>query len=1106
MQRIEDWLAQIGLDRYAPAFVNNDIDIVVLPHLTDADLEKMGVSLGHRRKMLTAIAELRGTIQAPLQHHDSAERRQITVMFSDLVGSTALATHMDPEDLRDVISAYQKCVSETVRRFGGFVAKYMGDGVLAYFGYPQANEDDAERAVRTGLDLIAGVAALKASVPLQSRVGIATGVVVVGDLVGSGEAQERGIVGETPNLAARLQAAAAPNMVVIAEGTRKLLGNLFELQDMGFRVLKGIDGPVCAWSVLRPSSVESRFEALHEGSLTDLVGREEELELLLRRWTRAKSGEGQVVLLSGEPGIGKSRLTVALMEELSREPHARLRYFCSPQHTDSAFYPVIAQLERAAGFERQDTPQTKLNRLASLLGSSAGQETDVRLLAELLSITADDCDVSLEWSPQQKKEKTLEALMRQLRVLSRQRPVLMVFEDVHWIDPSSRELLDMTLELVARLPMLLLVTFRPEFTSPWSGQAHVTTLTLTRLSRRQGAALVGQLIGKHELPEGITAEIVERTDGIPLFVEELTKAVLEADGHGDVRAKVVSITPRTALAVPATLHASLMARLDRLGATSKETAQIAAAIGREFAYELLCMVAQKSQEEVTASLARLTDAGLVFCRGLPPQAIFLFKHALVRDAAYGTLLRGARQLLHGRIATALEERWPEIVEVQPELLAHHFTEAALHERALAYWQRAGERALRTAAYREAIAHLEKALEVAERLAESPTLRLLRLRLSIAQGQALIHARGYADPETTSAFSRARDLAAGVEDVTERFPAYYGLWSGSWVRGEIGQARESAEAFVNGTANMPKSAEAGVAQRLLGSTSWLQGDFLSARAYLERSLSIYDGKRDHELAFRFAQDTGVSALIVLAMTLWPLGEADKAHRCAMQAIERAIESKHVATIAFAQGYKALFDMMRRDASNAGQHAETLLALAREHSMPQWFAIGTFAQGWARWHSGDCEVGKKGMDNAMALFNERRIRFPVPLCAGLWAETAAHSGQIDAALAILDDTLSEVEGSGQHHFTAEVHRQQGELLTFKRPLTGETALERAIEIARRQQARTFELRASISLARLWCNQGKRIQARDLLAPIYTWFSEGFDMPDLKQARTLLGEMTP
>ena len=718
---IGDWLRSLGLERYEAAFCDNEIDETVLPSLTHETLKELGVTaVGHRLKLLNAIAALgnEAGVRAPtadatesapsISSEDRAERRQVTVMFSDLVGSTALSARMDPEDLREVIAAYQKCVAKTVLRFGGFVAKYMGDGVLIYFGYPLAHEDDAERAVRAGLALVSAVSDLKTHAALQTRVGIATGLVVVGDLIGSGAAQEQAVVGETPNLAARLQGIAEPNAVVIAESTRKLLGNLFDLEDLGAQDLKGIAGPVRAWAALRPSSMESRFEALHAGGLTELVGRDEELDLLLRRWSKAKTGEGQVVLLSGEPGIGKSRLTAALQEHLKGEPHTKMRYFCSPPHTDSTFYPVIAQLERAAAFERRDPPESKLEKIVSLLGSSAEQHTDVQLLAELLSIPIGNHYSALNWSPQRKKEKTFEALLRQLDIRSRQQPVLLVYEDVHWMDPSSRELLDMTVDRVARLPVLLLVTFRPEFVPPWTGQAHLTTLTLNRLGRREGAMLVERLAANRALPDEITTEIVERTDGIPLFVEELTKAVLEAAIEGQDASRTVSKAALPALAVPATLHASLMARLDRLGTGAREIAQIGATVGREFPYELLIRVAQKSEEEVRASLARLGDAGLVFCRGTPPEANFLFKHALIRDAAYGSLLRNQRQQLHARIVTTLEAEFPDITAAQPEVLGHHAKEAGLSAKAIGFWQKAGELAVRRAANPEAIKHFRRA--------------------------------------------------------------------------------------------------------------------------------------------------------------------------------------------------------------------------------------------------------------------------------------------------------------------------------------------------------------------------------------------------------------
>jgi class 3 adenylate cyclase len=543
MQQIADWLEKLNLGQYAQRFAENDIDVPVLRHLTDADLDKIGVSLGHRRKILAAIAELPGASPSKYEPADgvepkpqeTAERRQVTVMFSDLVGSTALSGRMDPEDLREVISAYQKCVAETVGRLGGFIAKFMGDGVLVYFGYPHAHEDDAERAVRAGLELVAAVGALKTHALLQTRVGIATGLVVVGDLIGSGASQEQAIVGETPNLAARLQGVAEPNSVVIAEGTRKLLGNLFELEDLGAKDLKGISGPVRAWAALRSSAAEGRFEAMHATGLTDLVGREEELDLLLRRWSKAKTGEGQVVLLSGEAGIGKSRLTAALLERLSSEPYTRLRYFCSPQHTDSALYPIISQMERAAGFAHHDNMQAKLDKLDAILAQSSTPRQDAALFAEMLSLSNDGRYPKLEPSPQQRRQKTLEALTAQLEALSRSNPVLMIFEDMHWIDPTSLEALGRTVERIRTISALLIVAYRPEFAPPWIGQPYVTALTINRLEDWEIAAMIDLVTGNKPLPASIRLDIIERTDGIPLFVEEMTKAVLEAGSQGDAQ-------------------------------------------------------------------------------------------------------------------------------------------------------------------------------------------------------------------------------------------------------------------------------------------------------------------------------------------------------------------------------------------------------------------------------------------------------------------------------------------------------------------------------------------------------------------------------------------
>jgi class 3 adenylate cyclase len=686
MQQIGDWLEKLGMSEYGQCFADNKIDVSVLRHLTDQDLKDIGIPLGHRRKILAAITEMGTAPATPAatpatepKPQDTAERRQVTVMFSDLVGSTALSARMDPEDLREVMSGYQKCVAEIVERFGGFVAKYMGDGVLVYFGYPQAHEDDAERAVRAGLELVKTVGDLKTHATLQTRVGIATGLVVVGDLIGSGASQEQAIIGETPNLAARLQSIAEPNSVVIAESTRKLVGNLFELVDLGAKDLKGIPGPLRAWAALRPSAIESRFEALHGAGLTELVGREEELELLLRRWSKAKSGEGQVVLLSGEPGIGKSRLTAALVERIASEPHTRLRYFCSPQHTDSALYPIISQMERAAEFTHDDTAEAKLDKLDALLAQSLTSAHDAALIAELLSLPNDGRYSMVEMTPEQRRQKTLGALTSQVESLSRSNSILMIFEDVHWIDPTSLEALGRRVDRLRTGRILLIVTYRPEFEPPWIGRPYVTTLNLNRLGEREITAMIDRVTGNKALPRSIRQDIVERTDGIPLFVEEMTRAVLEAETESDAQ-KAAAAVPSSNLSVPPSLHASLMARLDRLG-PAKEVAQVGAAIGREFSHALLAAVAAKTEAELQSALDRLIAAGLLFRQGVPPNATYLFKHALVQDAAYGTLLRDPRRGLHARIAQTLEGQFTDIAENQPEILARHCTEAGLIEKA-----------------------------------------------------------------------------------------------------------------------------------------------------------------------------------------------------------------------------------------------------------------------------------------------------------------------------------------------------------------------------------------------------------------------------------------
>jgi predicted ATPase len=766
--------------------------------------------------------------------------------------------------LREVISAYQKCVAETVKRFGGFVAKYMGDGVLIYFGYPQAHEDDPERAVRAGLELVAAVGALKTHAVLRTRVGIATGLVVVGDLIGSGASQEQAIVGETPNLAARLQGVAEPSNVVIAQSTRKLVGDLFELENLGTKDLKGIAGPVPAWAALRPSSVESRFEALHASGLTELVGREEELGLLLRRWSKSKAGEGQVVLLAGEPGIGKSRLTVALLERFASEPHTRLRYFCSPQHTDSAFYPIIGQMERAARFTRDDTTQSRLDKLDAVLALASTPMQDAALFAEMLSLPNDGRYPTLKLTPQQRRQKTLEALTAQIEALTRQNPVLMVFEDAHWIDPTSLEALGRAVDRIRALGVLLIVTYRPEFEPPWIGRPHVTALTINRLGDREIAALIDGVTGNKALPARIRQDIIERTDGIPLFVEEMTKAVLEAGGQ-EAAEQAVAAIPSPSVAVPASLHASLMARLDRLG-SAKEIAQIGAAIGREFSHPVLAAVVPKPEAELGSALDRLVEAGLLFRQGVPPHATYLFKHALVQDAAYGTLLREPRRTLHARIAETLESQFTEIAENQPELLARHCTEAGLIEKAAGLWGKAGQRSLSRSALDEAIVQFTRALDQITALPATPTLRREQIKILVALINPLMHVKGYAAPETKAAAERAHLLIEQAEALGERsedplllFSVLYSFWVANYVAFNGDVNRELAAQFLALAEKQRTTAPLMIGHRLMGASLLHTGDIVEGRAHFDRALALYDPAEHRALATRFGQDVRAGTL-------------------------------------------------------------------------------------------------------------------------------------------------------------------------------------------------------------------------------------------------------
>jgi class 3 adenylate cyclase/predicted ATPase len=1036
----------------------------------------------------------------------AAERRQLTVMFCDLVGSTALSARLDPEDLRAVIGAYHRCVAAVIEAAGGFVAKYMGDGVLAYFGYPHADEHDAERAVRAGLKLVEAVAGLDSgAAPLQVRVGTASGLVVVGDLLGQGAAQEQAVVGETPNLAARLQALAEPGTVVIGASTRQLTGGLFDYEDLGPVEIRGLAAPVTAARVLRESSAESRFEALRSEA-APLVGRDQELDLLLRHWAEAKAGAGRAVLISGEPGIGKSRLTAALAQAVASDRHTRLRYFCAPHHQDSALHPFIVQLERAAGFVRDDVVDRKLEKLRGLLAPGARGDDEMALVAELLSLP--NAAAALNLSPQRKREKLFGALLNQLESLARGGPVLMAFEDAHWSDPTSRELLELTLDRVSRLPVLLVVTFRPEFQHAWSGQPQVSILALNRLEARNGAALVRRLAGNAGLSREAVEEIVERADGVPLFVEELTKAVVESGDLGNRVGTVLAASPLPNLSIPATLHASLIARLDRLGPIAKEIAQIGAVIGREFSHELIRPVAQRPEPDLEAALDRLTDAGLLFRRGAPPHASYLFKHALVQDAAYATLLRARRRQLHAAIAVALERQFPDTAATQPELLAYHSTEAGLTEQAVQYWRRAGERALERSANPEAIAHLTRGIQLLDGLPQSRQRDEQELVFQAALVAPLWTSRGFGSPEAERASRRALELCERVApDTPAHFRALYGLAYAHLMPGDLRSALPLAEQLLELAARRQDPELLAYAHFEMGVELLFSAELVAARAHLEQGVTLYDPEWGRAASSRHGFNCASNCHMFLTRACWHLGYPEQGLRHESQAIALAEDISHPFSQAVALSWIAALHQLRGEAQRTQELAETSLALATEQVFPFVAALAMNFRGWALVKQGHCEEGIAQLRAGLVAFRATGAELESSHWLGLLAEACRDTGQTEEGLRVIAEALGHVAQTGIVYYEPELRRLEGELRLCHDPADAENAeacFQCAVEVARRQQAKSWELRAATSLARLWRDQGKRFDAQALLAPVFGWFTEGFDTPDLRAARALLDDL--
>jgi class 3 adenylate cyclase/predicted ATPase len=1120
---IGNWLRGLGLGQYEATFRKNDIDVDLLAKLTAQDLKDLGVAaVGHRRKLLSAIAALAGPAVAPSAESRPAptaeaavaERRQLTVMFCDLVGSTALTARLDPEDMRAVINVYDRRCAEAIARNGGIVAKYVGDGVLAYFGYPEAHERDAELAVEAGLAIAGTVPKLEtpAGSPLHVRIGIATGTVVVGDLAGSGDSEEPGVIGATPNLASRLQGIAGPDSVVIADDTRRLLGSLYDLKDLGAVELKGIAVPTRVWAVIGPSSVESRFEALRGTKLTAFVGREAEIDRLLHCWGRAKGGVGQVVLLSGEAGVGKSRLAAEFLKRIADEPQVLFRYYCSPQHRDSAFYPVMRQMERLADLGRDDSQDARLDKLDAMLAQTATSPQDAALFADMLSLPNDGRYPALDMPPAQRRQGMMQALDRQIDALARDRPVLLVVEDGHWADPTTVETFGRLLDRLETVRALLLFIYRPEIEPPWLGRAHVTALAVNRLTSRTIGAMIDDVARGERLPADAREEIAKRADGIPLFAEEMTKAVLEAQGEGG-RGKASAAIPAPAFAVPASLQASLMARLDRLG-PAKEVAQIAAAIGRVSRHALLALVADGSRPDLDAALERLVGAGLLLRHGKPPDATYVFKHALLQELAYGALLREPRRALHARIVEALEAHFQKVGENEPEVLARHCAQAGLPEKAAALWGKAGRQSLKRSALLEAESNFSRALEQIAGHSSTLGLRREEITCQIGLASTLLLRRGYTSAEAKAALSRtlalierADALGEPVEDPLALFTTLHGFWVASIVESSGDETRSLAAQCLAIAERAGAKGPLIAGHRAVGLTRLFSGDILASRVHFDRAIALYRPTEDKE-ATRYGGDHWSSALSGRAAAHWVLGYPEKAEADTAEALRSAREFGHTLT----QGNNLIFAAWTHFGCGryavAKAQADEVVALAAEKGEPFYKAFGLMTQGMILAAAGgDVETAVQQITSALVVYRSTRVTLLTAHALSYLAKSQASLGQFENAWRSIGDATRTLNVTNERWCEADILRIAGEI-ALQSPdrdaRKAEAFFERALAVARKQQAKSFELRAATSRARLWRDQGRLSDARDLVASVYVWFTEGFDTLDLRQAKAFLDEL--
>jgi class 3 adenylate cyclase/tetratricopeptide (TPR) repeat protein len=1064
-------------------------------------------------KSLTAQAGPKATESAVLPDSGrEAERRQLTVMFCDPVGSTALSAQLDPEELRAVVRAYQQTSAAVIERYGGYIAQYLGDGLLVYFGYPVAHEDDAARAVRAGLEIVGApqhrtVGATPVAHSLQIRIGIHTGPVVVGEM-GGGSRHEQLALGETPNIAARVQGLAEPDSVVVSAATQRLVAGLFNCEDLGPRTLKGISTPISAYRVSSEGVAQSRFDAaMHEG-LTPLVGRAEELALLQRRWEQAKSGAGQVVLLSGEPGIGKSRLAQELKDQLAHDGVTRIEFRCSPYHENSAFYPIIEQLQRMLAFAREDTSAAKLEKLQHMLSRYRFPQADtVPLIAALLSLPHPESSPRIAVSPQKQKEKTQAAVVAWLLEEAEQKTVYNTWEDMHWADPSTLEVLNLVVDQAPTASLYVLLTFRPEFTPPWGNRSHVSQITLSRLGRSQVEAMVECVTGGKALPPEVMHQVVVKTDGVPLFVEELAKAIVESglltavNDHYELRG------PLPPLAIPSTLQASLLARLDRLAAV-KEIAQLGATIGREFSYELLHAVSPLDEAMLQHGLKQLVEAELVYQHGLLPRAHYLFKHVLIQDAAYQSLLKSKRHQYHKKIGQVLEEKFPDTKETQPELVAHHYTEARLVQQALPYWLKAGQVAAERSAHAEAIGLLSAGLDLLRDLPETAERDRWELAFQTALLPQLVAARGDASPEVGTTIGRAAELCHRLGAMSQLFPVQYELTLFHWCSAHHRAAQAVATDFIKLARAADDPVALHAALNVMGGSSYWLGEFEIANSYFEEGMSFFSPERHRDVAFIYEPDPTAGGLGYWGFTLWSLGYPDQALQRTerMLGLAQELTLLHPSSLAMSLGHAAIVHSLRGEASMALARAEAGLALANEHGLRGWKAIHrtTICAVLSR----EDREGILKLQDAVNAYWATGFRVANSITFASLALAFGERAQFDEAERAMDEAFSFIEEADERAYEAEVHRLKGELLLMQdasHAARAEECFRGAIEIARRQRAKSWELRATISLAGLLVKHRRRKEARAMLAEIHGWFTEGFDTADLKGAKALLEELS-